>query len=75
MMVVNKLTKSSHFILVKSTYKAIHIVDIFMREIFRLHCMPKAIILDQDVKFTSKIWNELFEGLATKFGFSTTYHT
>ena len=29
--VVEKLSKSSHFILVKSTYKAIHIVDIFLK--------------------------------------------
>ena len=44
--VVDKFSKVAHFILVKSTYKAIHIVDIFLKEIFRLHGIPKAIISD-----------------------------
>ena len=32
--VVDKLSKATHFILVKSTYKAVHIVEIFLKEIF-----------------------------------------
>ena len=53
MVVVDKLTKTMHFILVKSTYKASDVEWIFMKDIFRLHGFPKAIILDWDVKFTS----------------------
>jgi hypothetical protein len=41
MVVVDKLSKSAHFIPVKSTCKAIDITGIFMKEIFRLHGMPK----------------------------------
>ena len=41
MVVVDKLSKETHFIHVKSTYKAVNIVDIFMKEIFRLHGIPK----------------------------------
>ena len=33
---VDNLSKASHFILVKSTYKAVHIVNIFLKEIFKL---------------------------------------
>ena len=43
---VDKLSKATHFIPVKSTYKAVHIDDIFMNEIFRLHGIPKEIISD-----------------------------
>ena len=50
--VVDKLSKEAHFILVKSTYKEVHIVDIFLKEIFRLHGIPKEIISDRDTKFT-----------------------
>ena len=57
--VVDKLTKASHFILVKSTYKVDAIVNIFMKEIFRLHGFPKAIISDRDTKFTSNFWKGL----------------
>ena len=44
MVVVDKLSKESHFISVKSTYKAVNIADIFMKEIFRLHGIPKIVI-------------------------------
>ena len=53
MVVVDKLKKESHFILVKSTYKTDAIAKIFMKDIFRLHGFPKAIIFDRDTKFTS----------------------
>ena len=32
--VVNKLSKEAHFIPLMSTYKAVHIADIFLKEIF-----------------------------------------
>ena len=50
--VIGKLSKATHLIPVKSTYKAVNIVDIFLKEIFRLHGIAKAIISDRDVKFT-----------------------
>ena len=52
MVVVDKLTKSAHFIPVKSTYKVVNIADIFMKEIFRLHGVSKEIVLDRDTMFT-----------------------
>ena len=42
--VVDNLSKATHFIPMKSTYKAVHIIDIFLKEIFRLHEIPKKII-------------------------------
>ena len=50
--VINKLSKVAHFFPVKSTYKVVSIADIFLKEIFRLHGIPKVIISNQDVKFT-----------------------
>jgi hypothetical protein len=74
MVVIDKLSKSAHFIPVKSTYKAINIAEIFMKEIFRLHGIPKMVISHRDVKFMSKFWKELFAGLDTNLNFSTSYH-
>ena len=74
MVVVNKLSKRGHFIPVSSTNKASDIANIFMEEIFRLHGFPKAIVSDQDVKFTFKFWKGLFKGLGTQLNFSTMYH-
>ena len=74
MVVVEKLSKSYHFIPVKYTYKAVNIADIFMKEIFRLDGVPKVIVLDRDVKFIGNFWKSLFKGLATQLNFSTAYH-
>ena len=60
MLVVDKLTKEIHFILVNSMYKTDNIAKIFMKEIFKLHGFPKAIVSDRDVKFTSNFWKGLF---------------
>ena len=45
-----------------------------MKEIFKLHGLSKAIILDNDVKFTSNFWKELFQELGTWLIFNKTYH-
>ena len=71
---INKLSKEVHFIPMNLTYKAVNIADIFLKEIFRLHKIPKAIISDRDVKFTGKFWRYLFSGLKTQLNFSTSYH-
>ena len=74
MAVVEKLTKAAHFILVKSTHKMDEIANIFMKDIFKLHGLPKAIVFDRDVKFTSNFWKGLFSYFGTKLNFNTTYH-
>jgi hypothetical protein len=74
MVVVYKLSNSSHFILVKLTFKVIGIAQVFMKDIFKLHGMPKEIMSDRDTKFTFNFWKSLMVGLETKLLFSTTYH-
>ena len=74
MVVVDKLSKSTHFIPVESTCKAIDIANVFMKEIFKLHGMPKEIVSDRDMKFTSNFWKSPMAGLETKLLFSTAYH-
>jgi hypothetical protein len=74
MVVVDKLSKAAHCILVKSTCKVIDIANIFIKEIFRLHGIPKSTISDKDIKFTSNFWKSLFVGFGTKLLFSKAYH-
>ena len=73
--VLDKLSKFAHFIRVKSTFKAVNIAEIFLREIFRLHGNSKGIISYRDSKFIGNIWSTLFEGLDTQLIFITVYHT
>jgi hypothetical protein len=72
--VVDKLTKATHFTPVKLTHKETKIVDIYMGKISRLHGVPKEIVSDRDSKCTSKFWKGLFKGFGTNLNFSTTYH-
>ena len=65
MVVVDKLSKSAHFIPVQSTYRAVQITHVSMKNIFKLHGLPKTIISDCDVKFTSVFWRTLFKELGT----------
>jgi transposase InsO family protein len=45
-----------------------------MREIARLHGIPKTIVSDRDTQFTSNLWRGFFKGFGTNHNFSTTYH-
>jgi hypothetical protein len=74
MVVVDKLTKATHFISVKTTRKATNIAEIYMKEFIILHGVPKAIVLDRNSKFTSKFWKGLFKGFGTNLNLSLMYH-
>ena len=53
MVVVDKLTKVAHFIPLKTTHKEADVANIFVKEVARLHGIPKTIVSDRDPKFTS----------------------
>jgi hypothetical protein len=74
MVVVDKLIKETHYIPVKTTHKETNIVDIYMKEVARLHGVPKAIVSDKDPKFTSNFWKGFFKRFGTNSNLSTTYH-
>lgn len=75
MFVVDNISKSSHLILVKSTHRTSDIRKIFMKKIFLLHGLPKAIVYVQDAKFISNFWKGLFQDLGTQLNFRMTYHS
>ena len=52
--VVDQLTKSSHFLPVRTDYSLDKLVELYIREIVRLNGIPISIILDKDPKFTSR---------------------
>ena len=53
MVVVDKLMKMTHFILVKTSHKTTNIIEIYMKEVVRIHGVPKAIVSDRDPNFNS----------------------
>jgi hypothetical protein len=72
--VVDTLTKSAHFMLVCTTYQAPDIDRVFIREIVRLHGVPKRIISDRGLVFTGQFWTSFQEALGTELNFSNAYH-
>jgi hypothetical protein len=54
--VVDRLTKASHFILVKTTYNSAVLAELYMSRIVCLHGVPKKIISDRGTQFTSHFW-------------------
>jgi len=74
MVVVDRLSKVAHFIVVKFTNLASEVAQIFIKEITRLHDVPKKIISYRDANFTSRFLKELFVGLGIELDFSTSYH-
>jgi hypothetical protein len=45
-----------------------------MKEVIRLHGVPKSIVSDRDSKFVSKFWESLHSALGTKLSLSVTFH-
>ncbi|GAU42639.1 hypothetical protein TSUD_398440 [Trifolium subterraneum] len=72
--IVDRLTKSAHFIAVKSTYKASQYAEIFLEEIVKLHGVPLSIVSDRDPTFTSHFWRAFQKAMGTRLRMSTSNH-
>ncbi|KAL4554713.1 hypothetical protein LXL04_037315 [Taraxacum kok-saghyz] len=74
LVVVDRLSKYSHFLLLKHPYTAKTVAELFVREIVRLHGIPKSIVSDRDPLFISNFWKELFHLQGTQLNMSSAYH-
>ncbi|CAH1412293.1 unnamed protein product [Lactuca virosa] len=72
--IVDRLTKSAHFLPIKESYKMERLKRIYIQEIVRLHGVPVSIISDRDSRFTSRFWKSLQKALGTHLDMSTAYH-
>ena len=72
--IVDRLTKSAHFIPVKVTYNAEKLAKLYISEIVRLHGVPLSIISDRGTQFTSKLWRTLHAELGTRLDLITAFH-
>ncbi|GAU37038.1 hypothetical protein TSUD_207440 [Trifolium subterraneum] len=74
LVVVDRLSKYSHFILLKHPYTAKSVAELFVKEVVRLHGIPSSIISDRDPLFVSHFWRELFKLQGTQLKMSSAYH-
>ncbi|GJU86069.1 putative reverse transcriptase domain-containing protein [Tanacetum coccineum] len=72
--IVDRLTKSAHFLPIREDYKTEKLARIYINEIVARHGVPVSIISDRDGRFASHLWQALQKVLGTKLHMSTAYH-
>jgi hypothetical protein len=72
--VFDRLTNFSHFYAIPIEYNAIHVAEIFFREVFILHGLSKNIVSDRGNQFIGTFWRDLFRLVGIELTPSTIYH-
>jgi hypothetical protein len=72
--IVDRLTKTAHFIAVHTTYSAERYAEIYVDLIVCLHDVPKTILSDRGTQFVARFWAQVHESLGTKLIHSSSYH-
>ncbi|GJR64091.1 putative reverse transcriptase domain-containing protein [Tanacetum coccineum] len=64
--VVDRLTKSAHFLAIREDYSTEKLARIYVDEIVARHGVPVSIISDRDGRFTSRCWQTVQKALGTR---------
>ncbi|GJV84636.1 putative nucleotidyltransferase, ribonuclease H [Tanacetum coccineum] len=57
--IVDRLTKSAHFLPMREDYKMDRLARLYLNEIVARHGVPISIISDRDSRFTSRFWQSI----------------
>ncbi|WVZ70428.1 hypothetical protein U9M48_019099 [Paspalum notatum var. saurae] len=72
--IIDRFTKSAHFIPVKTTYRAKQYAELYIFQIVSLHDVPQTITSDRGSLFVSGFWEQLQIALGTNLIHSSAYH-
>jgi transposase InsO family protein len=72
--IVDRLTKSAHFLLIKETDKMEKLTRIYLKETVSRNGVPISIVSYRDSRFMSRFWQSLQRALGTRLDMSTAYH-
>lgn len=73
-MIVDRLTKSVHFIPIKMTCPLTTLVHLYRDQIIKLYVVPRKIVSNRDLRFTSMFWTLLHRELGIETRFCIMYH-
>ncbi|GJZ60742.1 putative reverse transcriptase domain-containing protein [Tanacetum coccineum] len=72
--IVDRLTKSAHFLPMREDYKMDRLARLYLNEIVARHGVPISIVSDRDSRFTSRFWQSMQKALRTCLDMSMAYH-
>ena len=72
--IVDRLTKSAHFLAVRMTFGLERFNRLYIREIVRLHGVIVSIVLDRDLRFMTHFWMSFQKAMGTRLTMSTAFH-
>ena len=71
---MDRLTKTAHFLPVKTIYTTVTYAKIYFDRILSFHGVPKTIVSNSGTQFVSQFWKCLHKSLGTKLLYSSVYH-
>jgi hypothetical protein len=72
--IVGELSRQAHFLNLHPKFDAVDLAHLYLHEVYRHHGLPRVLISDRDVRFTSLFWTALMKRLGVKLNLSTAYH-
>ena len=72
--IVDRLTKSAHFLAVRMIFTLERFYRLCVREIVRLHGVPVSIVSDRDPRFTAHFWMSFQKAIGTRLTMSIAFH-
>ncbi|GKE26763.1 putative reverse transcriptase domain-containing protein [Tanacetum coccineum] len=77
--IVDRLTKSAHFLPMREDYKMERLARLYLNEIVAMHGIPISIISDHGSRFTSRFWQSMGSWdvhlLLVEFSYNNSYHS
>ncbi|WVZ63923.1 hypothetical protein U9M48_013515 [Paspalum notatum var. saurae] len=73
--IIDRFTKSGHFLPIKTTYRAKQYAELYISQIVSLHGVPQTITSDRGSLFVSRFWEQLQIALGTNLIHSSAYHS
>ena len=72
--IIDLLTGMVHLVPSRTNYRAKDIAELVFAEVYKHHGLPKSIVSDRDVLFTSIFWDHLHKLIGVELRMSSAYH-
>jgi hypothetical protein len=72
--ILDRLTKVAHFVLVKMTIGTERLANLYVKHILRLHGTPKSIVSNRGPQFVAKFWRSFHKLMGTTLNYNIAFH-